>query len=370
MTSARTDAYRSLDIWRGFAALWVTAFHSFGPWIETQPELLPVPLAGFLKSGWLGVHIFFVISGYCITARLASDYRGRKPASNFLVDRLWRIFPPYWAALIFSAGLAILGTVFNSTPILGTGDHPGAIPSTITGGFASLLALEPWLNQPSYLLVAWTISYEIAFYLIAALVYGILGNQIGPKAAFIAAGLLAIWPAVAPSHLVPGPLGLWPHFAMGAGVWLLIERLRGKNPVLITVFCVVALVLISAASMMKITTAAALTAAATACALVALHRYDSALAKSRPLAWLSSLGVISYSLYLVHVPIVGKFRNLLGRSFPEANWTSWWVPSMGVLLSVLGAYIFYRLVEAPSERARKSFRSSPPPVAQVAGLKT
>ena len=207
-------------------------------------------------------------------------------------------------------------------------------------------------------------------YLIAALVYGILGNQIGPKAAFVAAGLLAIWPAMAPSHLGPGPLALWPHFAMGAGVWLLIERLRGKNPVLITVFCVVALVLISAASMMKITTAAALTAAATACALVALHRYDSALAKSRPLAWLSSLGVISYSLYLVHVPIAGKFRNLLGRRFPEANWTSWWVPSMGVLLSVLGAYIFYRLVEAPSERARKRFRSSTSPAAQPAGLKT
>ena len=369
MTSVRNDVYRSLDIWRGFAALWVTAFHSFGPWIEAQPDLLPAPLAMFLKSGWLGVHIFFVISGYCITARLASDYRGREPASSFLVDRLWRIFPPYWAALAFSAGLAMVGTIFNRTPLLGTADHPGAMPSTMTDGFASLLALEPWLNQPSYLLVAWTISYEIAFYLIAALVYALLGKPIGPTAGFVGAGLIAIWPAVAPSHLVPGPLALWPHFAMGAGAWLLIERRHGKGLGTTTIVSGAALALICTATVTPITTAAFLTASVTACALVALHRFDGGLVRLRPLAWLSSLGVISYSLYLVHVPIAGKFRNLLGRRFPETNWTSWWVPSLGVVLAVIGAYIFYRFVEAPSERARKSFRSSHSSAAQTVGLK-
>ncbi|MFM9081413.1 MAG: acyltransferase family protein [Opitutaceae bacterium] len=296
MTLKQPDTYRSLDIWRGFAALWVTAFHSFGPWIEAQPNLLPAPLAVFLKSGWLGVHIFFVISGYCITARLASDYRGRKPASTFLVDRLWRIFPPYWAALIFSAALALIGTMFNRNPVLGTDGHPGAIPSSIKDGFAALLALEPWLNQPSYLLVAWTISYEIAFYLIAALIYDLVAVRISPTAGFVGAGLLAIWPVVAPSHLVPGPVALWPHFAMGAGAWLLIERYRGKGPGTTTAFSAVALVLISTALVTPITTASFLTASVTACALVALHRFDGALVQLRILAWLSSLGVISYSL--------------------------------------------------------------------------
>ena len=354
----RSDAYRSLDIWRGFAAIWVTAFHSFGPWIEAQPELLPSPLAAFLKSGWLGVHIFFVISGFCITARFAADYRERHHSAGFLVDRLWRVFPPYWAALALSVALAVLGTLFNDTPLLGTRDHPGAIPSTMVDTFASLLALEPWLNKPSFLLVAWTISYEVAFYLIAAIVYELFGRRIRPKAGFIVAALLAVWPAVAPTNLAPGPLSLWPHFALGVGAWLLIEKFRGKGSGLVTSFCVAALVFVAAAIFAQIISIASLTAVATACALVALHRFDSLLVNSRTLAWLSWIGVISYSLYLVHVPIAGKFRNLLGRRFSEAHWTSWWVPSMGVVLAVLGAYVFYRLVEAPSEHARKSFRRS------------
>jgi len=56
--------YRTLDHWRGIAALWVMIFHGFAT-IYNKPLN---PLVELVKSvaalGWLGVHLFFVISGF------------------------------------------------------------------------------------------------------------------------------------------------------------------------------------------------------------------------------------------------------------------------------------------------------------------
>ena len=62
--------YKTLDHWRGVAALWVMIFHGFGT-VYNKPLH---PLVELVKSvaapGWLGVHLFFVISGYCIAANV------------------------------------------------------------------------------------------------------------------------------------------------------------------------------------------------------------------------------------------------------------------------------------------------------------
>lgn len=98
----RSPVYHSLDFWRGLACLFVVLAHS-----GTQAE---VPPAGSnhglvywtyaaLARGWVGVPIFFVISGYCVTAAADSTRLREHRLQSFFYRRFRRIYPPYWVWL-------------------------------------------------------------------------------------------------------------------------------------------------------------------------------------------------------------------------------------------------------------------------------
>ena len=83
--------YRTLDHWRGVAALWVMIFHGF----VTTYHLSLHPLTELLKlvaaPGWLGVHLFFVISGYCISGNVYKlILKNNGNAWIFIRNRAWR----------------------------------------------------------------------------------------------------------------------------------------------------------------------------------------------------------------------------------------------------------------------------------------
>jgi peptidoglycan/LPS O-acetylase OafA/YrhL len=77
--------------------------------------------------------------------------------------------------------------------------------------------------------------------------------------------------------------------------------------------------------------------------------------------WLTFLGTISYSLYLLHVPIGGRILNILERLPDHAG-----LPLAGLALAaavtIFAAALFYRLVERPSQRAASRIRSARRPV--------
>jgi len=81
-------AYRpDIQILRAAAVIMVLLFH--------------LRIEGF-SSGFLGVDVFFVISGYCIMAKLYAR-RKRGGVIEFAKRRFWRIYPPYWTAIALSA---------------------------------------------------------------------------------------------------------------------------------------------------------------------------------------------------------------------------------------------------------------------------
>jgi len=86
-----------LDALRGIAILLVLA-HRFG--ISTDPVSLPArALAAVMDAGWIGVQLFFVLSGFLITGILI-DTRGRQNYFRaFFARRALRIFPLYYGAL-------------------------------------------------------------------------------------------------------------------------------------------------------------------------------------------------------------------------------------------------------------------------------
>ncbi|CUR56443.1 putative Acyltransferase [metagenome] len=138
--------FGGLDGVRAIAALAVVGFHFSGP-------------APMFAGGWLGVHLFFVLSGFLITTLLLREEAatGRISLLGFWVRRIFRIAPAYYAALLGSVLLLKWTGVYEAA------GGPQAIKWFLT--------FNPEL-APSYMnfMQAWTIGIEQKFYLVWPLV--------------------------------------------------------------------------------------------------------------------------------------------------------------------------------------------------------
>ncbi len=138
-----------LDLIRGFAALWVVLFH-LGFWAWQSPGLVWKPALGtmattpFFQEGWVGVQIFFVISGFVI----AYSAEAVTPM-HFVRHRFKRLFP---TALICATITCVFRTIV-AYPFKQTG--PEWLRSI------SFWPVGPWVDG-----TYWTLPVEIAFYLI------------------------------------------------------------------------------------------------------------------------------------------------------------------------------------------------------------
>ena len=82
------EHYPALTGLRGLAILLVVLYHNF--------TFIP-----FLNYGWLGVDLFFVLSGFLITDILLNSRNAKNYFKNFYARRILRIFPLYYLVLIF-----------------------------------------------------------------------------------------------------------------------------------------------------------------------------------------------------------------------------------------------------------------------------
>lgn len=140
-----------LDISRGVAASGV-AFYHFGE-MRNNHDLY----ANLIEFGWLGVPVFFVISGFSISSSTnnTSDIKG------YWLKRLFRIFPAYWISLLLILSIIIfqkLVTGSNSTLVL---------PHGINNFINTFFCLYPPLTNTCMMnWVYWTLIYELFFYFI------------------------------------------------------------------------------------------------------------------------------------------------------------------------------------------------------------
>jgi peptidoglycan/LPS O-acetylase OafA/YrhL len=139
-----------LDALRGFAALCVVFDHG--------STLLLLPVRSFLYQwlnlGQYGVFVFFLVSGYIVPASLERKGSVR----GFWISRAFRLYPMFLAGLLLSALAYKTGH--------GTIDNAGAHRVTAVLGWLFMLQnLNAGLNVP---VVTWTLSYEMVFYLLLA----------------------------------------------------------------------------------------------------------------------------------------------------------------------------------------------------------
>lgn len=327
-----------------------TDINGIRAWAVVAVLLFHFKVPGF-SAGFIGVDIFFVISGFLMTGIILRGLeRGNFSLWQFYMARARRIVP---ALMLLLAVLLVLGWFWLPTPDyqqLGTQSaYSLAFLSNIhywrAAGYFDTAAHEKWL------LHTWSLGIEMQFYLLYP-VFATLVWKIKPGVKTFAWGLLALfaaslvlsvvassWKPVAAFYLLP--TRGW-ELAMGGLVYLLSRRsdtwLQGRQQLLYW-----AGLLLWLAGFVLIDTSlpwpsgwALLPVLGTA--LIILAQTESALLLSNPLAqW---LGNISYSLYLWHWPLVVAlyFAGL------QQQWD--WVIG-GLLLSLVLGQLSYRLVENP-----------------------
>ncbi len=260
-----------------------------------------------------------------------------------------RIFPCYWSACVLTVVIGLTSLPFNNAALFSTVETPGVLPSSLRAVFAHFLLLEPLLGKPSFLLVAWTLTWEVIFYLFAGglVLVAILFGQRSAVTLGLCLAFVGAIPTAA--HNFP-PLGGWSEFSCGACLYgAILAKEESRSPAiwigLICSFGVAGLFL--GGTQLPF-------AAAFSLLLLALHGHDHILAEHRAGKWLAACGVVSYSLYLIHVPIVTASRGLLRRIIPPES--AWFALVIVAAMSgaVLAGFLFYRVAEAPFERWRRS----------------
>lgn len=326
----RRERLSELDLLRFAAALAVVFYHftgfgGAGAWPVPSQEVFP-EIAPVTRFGYLGVDLFFVISGFVI---LMSAW-GRGPG-EFGISRLVRLMPAYWVSVLLGAAVYALFRTGHGVP--------GLIVPNLT-------MLQGGLGLRNVDAVYWTLWVELHFYVLAAVLAGIgityrsclvfmaawmLGGVFADEAdskilqvmlvptwsCYFIAGMalymihrfgptLLLWGYVAASYLI----------ALRWGAWRAENVFRGADETVV---------------------GAVITGIFGVMILVATGRLSGLRRRG-----LTVLGALTYPLYLVHSQLA---LPLLDAVFPGLD--RWAALAVAVGASLLAAYAVHRLVERP-----------------------
>jgi peptidoglycan/LPS O-acetylase OafA/YrhL len=335
-----------LDGLRGITAVAIALFHFNNQWFSPTHRdfsaLLPAPVLAVWSRLDLGVELFFVISGFVMAHSLWARRVTLPFIGNFILRFMARLSPPYWVVLFATMGWPYL--VFP-TLMAGFFDQFGGW----TGLLINMFYLPDVLGRPRMVPVAWTVFLEVQFYLafIALLWLGDLCGRRSAKLgrAVLAASFALVALASAVHWFRTGAndfSGRWWTFAIGSIIYAAVRRSWNAPAVL------AGLALLTVVGMVR-NEPHSLVVAGT-CALVYVSAAFGGLKTwlgSRPLQY---LGRISYSLYLVHIPVGIGMLGMI-RHFGDKSATSTVTGVVaGLLMSLLVADLLHRVVEAPAAR--------------------
>ncbi len=340
---------KALDALRGIAALMVVLYHCWqtldGALADgIRAALLYTPLKPIVGAR-PAVVLFFVLSGFVLALALQREPGWR----GFALRRVARIWLPFAFSVLLSAGLLLL---LNPQPVADAsgwfnGD-PWAMPLTPAVLARHLLMLGD-VEGTRLNVVMWSLVYELRLSLVFPLLLGLaalplrwlvpgmLAFQLAVDAAMRAAGL-----PLAPFHGEGGLAALLTtlHFAncflLGCVLALRLAAIRAAL-LRLPRWAFVALWLPAVALQMPSIDA---TCTLGAGLMMALALTRPGLLEAPPLLW---LGRVSYSLYLVHVPVLLAVVHGLAGVVP-VPWAVALVPG----LSLLAGWGCYLAVEAPT----------------------
>ncbi len=348
-----------LDSFRCLAILSVLLYHFTDRWIPL------FPFGHFFRHlfqfGYLGVQFFFMISGFVISYTLAYTEHFRA----FFVNRFSRLFP----AMLLCSLLTLV--------VVRTLDHELLFPYAhkVSNLLPGLSFISPdcwnlllprdffWING-SY----WSLWVEVQFYLLASLVYfsdkkNFIRNLL--LAGLLVGGLKNIPIAVLHWHLAADqllpPLMRWKRFSeifnLSFFIWWFLagalffelyqyRLLREKMVVMLSVLALL-IFLLEMPLLYSNNFQAQLIAFAGMCILFLLMIYRKTALGFLEHRVLAQIGIISYSMYLIHedigVLLIHRYGGLLGRA-------SFLSPFLMILLTIGFSSLSFRLFEKKAGR--------------------
>jgi peptidoglycan/LPS O-acetylase OafA/YrhL len=327
-----TEREESVQVLRGIAAFSVMWFHL------TNGNGSFLPTDSLLKwsgaYGYLGVQLFFVISGFIIPYSLSHrSYRLNTDGLSFLCRRIVRIEPAY---LVSALLMAILQVASALTP-----GSNALMPASGLGIslILHLAYLAPWFDVAWLSPVYWSLAIEFQYYIAMLFFVSFLLSR---RRAAIYLFLLST--ALLPLLFFDERtlFHFLPLFGLGFIRFLAYRRLltRAELSSWAVVFLSLCWFVLDS-----------LQAFAAAFAFGFLF-----LPLRRPVPILSFLGAISFSLYLIHIPLGGRVINLAVR-LPLPPALQFAAVVLASLISMVGAFCFWCLIENPSAKLSKSIGS-------------
>ena len=370
----------TIDLARWIAALAVFLFHIKGHFTACCPNV-----AVLAKNvGFYGVAVFFVISGYCITSSADKASHHGAGQLSFLKKRFFRIYPPFWAALIITV---LTPYLLESISFLRTGHLAWPDRDWESYGvkdwlqIASLARVFYGTEQEDLHVlfrgvnpVYWTLAIEFQFYLV--MFFSLLTKTYWKKTLAIVTflGFVAMYfPSILPgerSGFFNGLfLGYWPLFSIGIALYFLL-----KNGISLTIFSKHISTLISVLIVFTLTTwvihsafenkikadlmagfgsdwfGFALLSAMILWSLAPIEPYlrngveSKCLVFSLPLKLGMFLGTISYSIYLLHA----RMYQVVEKAVNYLHLTNSLYSVLAIIMgTILISAIFYHFFEKP-----------------------
>lgn len=351
----------NIQVLRFFAALWVVLFHTLVPLVVPQawqPEL-PAWLEGLCRMGFAGVDLFFVISGAVIAESTRGMTPGASASRRFVAVRLARIYLGWWPFFaLYLAAFAWWGWPLAEKRLT-----------------ASFLLL-PVADVVKYLLVLlWTLSMEIYFYLVVGALLLLprgklrLGLALWAGIVLVAVVINLATGRYATAHTAG--LGIFRLYLASPFVlefiagFLLCELVRARPGMPLLPWTLSAGALAAAAAWvhfrgglgffgladfthapLRVALFGGMSAALVTCALLVRQTSGTVgLALAR-------LGDASYALYLCHILVLTSMYLLLSAWAPTATMRlgTWW---LALALVVAWAACHYRWIEKPLYRGAR-----------------
>lgn len=349
-----------LDGLRGLAALYVVLFHCGLLTFPVFPGNVGPPWLSALMYGRLAVVVFLALSGFSLgisPARYGWDAGG---VVRFLRRRAWRILPPYWAALVLSV---LVARLVVPASLVG----PPTKRSVVVYG----LLLQDLFTAPTPNGAFWSIAVEAELYLLFPLLL-LIRRRWGAVVAVTAVTVpVVVRGLLAPDALpVEGLNLLTPHLApvfvvgvVAAGVTVARERIRrlpwhwfaavAAAPILLLIVVNGPMWTVLRYFWLDLAVVPAIAMLLAAIA-TGRPRLLVRLLATRPMR---GLGGFSYSLYLIHLPIVMVVARKVAPRFVPVGLPAFWVTlAISLPASVLAAALFATVFETPFRRHR-SWRS-------------
>jgi peptidoglycan/LPS O-acetylase OafA/YrhL len=363
----------ALEGLRGLAALIVVVHHSL---LATLPRLAgpygvgPGPSRGTLQwwlmysplhvlwGGGEAVVVFFVLSGFVLSLPSARGGHGVR-AISYYPSRFVRLYLPVWGALAFAALVHVVA--IGSEPSPSEGDwwlSASHEPLSLLAVREDAGLLSVHTGHMALLPVLWSLRWEVLFSLALPLLLVIavraLRTRLSCALLMSACAAALLWHGSSEYLLELPPFALGVALAFRHADIARLARALGRRTwwsapakLLLGAACVCALSadwwLVHSTPERQTGTAALLVAVGatlTVLAALTLRPFESFLC-SRVMAW---TGRRSYSLYLVHCPIVVALAIASGVLFSPGYFVA------AVALSLTAAAVFHRLVEAPAHR--------------------